>query len=141
MISFKLVSSDGSKFDGEVYEILVPTPNGTIAVFEDHMPIISAASPGVLSIRRKSGDSDKSMEHFAIAGGVIQVDGKTVRFISDEITSSEDVSEKEAQEAHKKAEELVASASNLVAIDEAKRVLQHRTAQLHVARLKKRHHQ
>ncbi len=43
MLHFQLVSTQGLKYDGEAYEVLVPTTGGTIAVFEDHMPLIASA--------------------------------------------------------------------------------------------------
>ena len=141
MIRFQLVSPSGTKVDADVYEVLVPTQGGTIALLQDHMPLISAAAPGVLSVRRKASDRDADMEHFAVTGGIIEVDGKVARFISDEVTASHEISEKEAEVAHARAEELMKSATTQGDINEARRVLHHRVAQLHVARLKRRHHQ
>lgn len=140
MLHFQLVSTKGIKFDEEAYEVIVPTRGGTIALFEDHMPLISAGVPGTISIRKKMGDSDQAMEHFAVSGGVIQVDGKTARFLSDEVTNSEDISESEAEAALARAQELVKNAGSQVALHEAKRMLHHSSAQLNVAKLKKRHH-
>jgi F-type H+-transporting ATPase subunit epsilon len=119
---------------------LVPAQGGTIALFEDHMPLISSCQPGVISVRKKSSDSDDEMENFAVSGGVVQIDGKIVRFLSDEVDTTEEVSEAEAEAAHKRAEELMAGAENQVALHEAKRLLQHSSAKLHVARLKQRKH-
>lgn len=138
---FQLVSSTGLKFDGDVYEVIVPTRAGAIAVFPAHMPLISAGAPGVISIRKKVGDSDKSMEHFAVSGGALQVDGKTATFLSDDVTAPEEVSEQEAAAAQARAQELMSGATGHVAIHEAKRMLHHSSAQLHIAKLKKRHHQ
>ena len=104
------------------------------------MPLIAAAAPGVVSVRKKAGDRDSSMEQFAVTGGIVQVDGKIARFISDEVTTSDEVSEHEAAEAFARAEELMRNATGRVALDEARRVLQHRGAQLHIAKLKRRHH-
>ena len=140
MIHFQLVAPTGIKFDDDAYEILLPARGGTIAVFEDHMPLISAAQPGVLSVRKKQTDSDSEMEQFAIKGGVIEVDGKTVSFVSDDVTTADDISEQEAAAAMARAEELVKNADNQTALHEANRTLQHSSAQLHVARLKRRHH-
>jgi ATP synthase F1 epsilon subunit len=140
VIHFELVSALGTKFKDDVYEVLVPTKDGTIAVFEDHMPLISAGGPGVIAVRKKPGDSERSMEHFAVAGGVIQVDGKTIRFLSDDVTTSEEVSEQEAQEAQKRAQQLMDNAPSQVALHEAKRMMHHSSAKLHLAQLKKRHH-
>jgi ATP synthase F1 epsilon subunit len=140
VITFQLVSTRGTKFNGEAYEVLVPTRDGTIALFEDHMPLISAGSPGVISVRKKANDPDSAMEEFAVSGGVVQIDGKTVRFLSDEVDTADEVSEAEAEAAHKRAEELLANATSQVELHEAKRALSHTSARLHVARLKQRHH-
>jgi ATP synthase F1 epsilon subunit len=140
MIHFELVSVAGTKFDDEAYEILIPTQDGTIAVLEDHMPLISAAQPGVISVRKKASDRDDAMEHFAINGGVMEVDGKNLRFIADDVTAAEEISEKEAEAALARAEELVAKAGTQTALVEAQRMLHHSRAQLNVAHLKRRHH-
>jgi F-type H+-transporting ATPase subunit epsilon len=140
MIHFQLVSTTGTKFDSEVYEVLVPTQAGIIALFENHMPLISAAMPGVISVRKQASDKDDEMQEFAVSGGVVQVDNKNARFIADEVTTSEDVSEAEAEAALARAQDLMANANSQVAIHEAKRLVQRSSARLHVARLKKRHH-
>ncbi len=140
MMRFQLLSSGGTKFDDEAYEVLVPTRAGTVGIFEQHMPMISAAQPGVLSVRKKSTDPDSAMENFAINGGIVEVDGKTVRFIADDVTASDEVSEQEASAALKRAEELVKNAPNQTALHEAHRLLHHSSAKLHLAQLKKRHH-
>jgi F-type H+-transporting ATPase subunit epsilon len=140
MMHFQLVSTQGLKFDGDAYEVLIPTVGGDIAVFEDHMPLISAARAGMVSVRVKQSDSDAQMEHFAVNGGIMQVQGKTLRFLSDDVTASDDVNEKQAEVALARAEELVQSAGSQKELAEAHRVLHHSQAQLHVARIKRRHH-
>lgn len=140
MIHFELVSTAGTKFEGDVYEVLVPAQGGTVAVFQDHMPLISAARPGVLSIRKKPGDKDDDMEEFAVNGGIMEVDGKNLRFIADEISAPEDISEKEAEAALARAEALVASAGNQVELAAAHRMLSHHQSQLNLYRSKRRHH-
>lgn len=140
MINFQLVSSSGTKFEGDVYEVLLPTKAGIIAVFEDHMPLISAAQGGVISVRVKQSDKDDDMKHFAVSGGILEVDGKHLRFLSDEITTADEVSEKEAEAALARAQELIANAGSRTALHEAHRALAHNTAKLQVARLKRRHH-
>ena len=140
-MNFQLVAPSGTKYDGEAYEVIVPTQSGTISIFEDHMPLVSAAKAGVLSVRKKASDSDSSLEDFAISGGIVEVDGKNVRFVADEITAGSDITEQEASAALARAEALVKGADSQRELHEAHRALAHSTAQLHVARLKKRHHQ
>ncbi|MBI2592013.1 ATP synthase F1 subunit epsilon [Candidatus Saccharibacteria bacterium] len=140
MIHFQLVSTSGTKYDGEAYEVLVPTRGGVIGIFENHMPLISAARPGVLSVRKQSSDPDSALENFAINGGVVEVKSQTVRFMADDVTTTDEVSEQEALAALKRAEELVQSADSQIALNEAHRLLHHSSAKLELAKIKKRHH-
>ncbi|HSX17964.1 MAG TPA: ATP synthase F1 subunit epsilon [Candidatus Saccharimonadales bacterium] len=140
-LHFQLISATDVKYDDEAYEVLVPTKDGMVAVFEDHMPLLSAGAAGVLSVRKKASDSPNTMEHFAVYGGILQVDGKSARFVTDDVTTTEEVSEQEAQEALARAQEMVAGAGTRQALHEAKMVMHHQEARLHLARLKRRHHQ
>ncbi len=78
-MNLELVSLSGVKYSDEAYEVVIPTAAGEIAVYPNHMPLVSLAIPGMLSIRRNKTDNDNAVEHYAILGGVIQVDGKTLR--------------------------------------------------------------
>lgn len=138
MLLFELISTSGTKFNGEAYEVIMPAQGGTIAVFENHMPLISAAQPGIISIRLKQTDKDDDMHNFAVNGGVIEMDGKKLRFIADDISTPEDISEKAAEDALARAEELVAKAGNQTSLADARRVLHHSRAQLNLARMKRR---
>jgi F0F1-type ATP synthase epsilon subunit len=94
----------------------------------------------MISVRKQQSDKDDDMESFAVNGGVMEVDGKTLRFIADDISAAGDVNEKEAEAALARAEALVANAGNQIALTEARRVLHHSRAQLNVSRMKRRRH-
>jgi F0F1-type ATP synthase epsilon subunit len=70
----------------------------------------------------------------------MEVDGKNLRFLSDDVTATDEVSEQEAETALAKARQLVEGADSRKALQDAQNALQHSQAQLHVARLKKRRH-
>lgn len=139
-LHFQLIAATGAKYDDEAYEVLVPTKDGQIAVLEDHMPLLSSGAPGVLSIRKKTGDTNAQMENFAVYGGVLQVDGKTARFVTDDVTAEEEVSEQAAKEALERAQKLVEAAGTREALHEAKTLLHQHTVRLHLSQIKKRHH-
>lgn len=140
MIHFQLISGSGVKFDEDVYEIIVPTKDGAIAIAQDHMPLISAGAPGILSIRKKATDQDSHLEHFAVYGGIVQIEGKSARFITDDVSTSEEVSEREAEAAHARAQEMIKKADSYTELQEARYLLQHSSARLQISKLKKRHH-
>jgi F0F1-type ATP synthase epsilon subunit len=139
-LHFQLISATGVKFDDEAYEVLVPTKDGRIAVLEDHMPLLSAGMPGVLSIRRKAGDADSDMEDFAVYGGVLQAGGKSAMFVTDDVTAADDISEEEARNAMESAQRLVDSAGSREALHEARTIHQHSSVNLHLAQVKRRRH-
>jgi F-type H+-transporting ATPase subunit epsilon len=139
-LQFQLVSATGVKYDGEAYEVIIPTKDGTVAVFEGHMPLLSSGIPGVLSVRKKAGDSDQDMENFAVYGGVLQAEGSNVRFVSEDVAAEDEISEKEAEAALERAKKLVESAGSREALREAQNAMHHHEVRLNLARLKKRHH-
>lgn len=139
-MQLQLISATGIKFDEPAYEVIVPTQAGAVAIYEDHMPLISSGAPGVLSVRKKQSDRDSDMEHFAVYGGIMQIDGKTLKFITDDITTSDEVSESEAKAALERAQALVAGAESRTALHEARQVVMNHEARLHLAQIKIRHH-
>jgi F-type H+-transporting ATPase subunit epsilon len=138
VINFQLVSLDGVKFSEEVYEILLPTMDGQIGVMPGHMPLISVAKSGVISVRRKSNDRDDMMEHFAISGGAIEVSGSTLSVLVDEADASEEISEEEAKVAYERAKKLKAEAKDQVSLEQAQSLIDRSAVRLQVAGMKRR---
>jgi len=137
MITLELVALNGMKFSDEVYEVVLPTPEGQIAIFPHHMPLVSLASPGVISIRRREADPDDKMELFATNGGVIEINDRRVRVLVDEANNSTEVVEKEVEEALKLAQEEAKNAQDQVSLDKATQLVQTQQARLKVASLRR----
>ena len=138
MIHFQLVSLDGVKLDTEAYEVLLPTLEGEIGVMPGHMPLISAATHGVVSVRHKSSDKDDMMEHFAISGGVIEVADNTLRVLVDEADHADEISEAEAQKAFDLAQKMKREAKDQVSLQHAQSLMDRQAVRLQVAGLKRR---
>src|SRR6185369_3580429 len=99
MIHFQLVALSGTKFDGDAYEIILPTLDGEIGVLQDHMPLVSVATNGVIAVRKDAKDSDASRDFFAISGGVIEVSNNELRVLVDEADHADELNEAEVQAA------------------------------------------
>ncbi|HMS23591.1 MAG TPA: ATP synthase F1 subunit epsilon [Candidatus Saccharibacteria bacterium] len=138
MITFQLVTLDGVKYADEAYEVLLPTPDGIIAVFKDHMPLISIASPGVISVRRKSNEPDDMMENYATNGGVIEVLNNEVRVLADEADHADEINAAEAEKAIADARQLRAEAKDQLSLDTAQNLIDRSQTRLRVAELKRR---
>jgi F-type H+-transporting ATPase subunit epsilon len=140
MIDFALVTLDGTKFNQEVYEIIVPTPDGYIAVLPHHIPLVSLVTGGVVSVRQKSADRDDQLEIYAVNGGVINIEDNRVRVLVQEADQSDEINEQAAREAHKVAMELYAAAKDQTELRKAQVMIEHEQARLHVAELRRRKH-
>jgi len=139
VIHFQLVALSGTKFDGEAYEIILPTLDGEIGVLQDHMPLVSVATNGVIAVRKEARDPDRNRDYFAISGGVIEVSGNTLRVLVDEADNAEDINETEAQAAMERAQELKAEAKDEVSLEKAQQLVDRSSVRLQVATLKRRH--
>ena len=139
MIRLQLISLNGTKYDGEAYEVLLPTVDGLIGVLPGHMPLISVATNGVISVRRNEHDIDAAMEQFAVSGGVIEVIDNTLRVLVDEADHAEDINEAEAKAAHERALKLKSEAKDQVSLEHAQELVDRTATRLQVAGLKRRH--
>lgn len=138
MIKFRLVTLDGVKFADEAYEVLLPTPDGLIAVFKNHMPLVSIASPGIISVRRKSNDPDDFMERYATNGGVVEIADNEVKVLADEADHADEINADETKKAIEHAKRLRAEAKDQISLDKAQNMLDRSQIRLKVAEVKRR---
>lgn len=138
MLTFELVTIDGVKLSDKVYEVQLPTPDGYIAVFQKHAPLISLASPGIISVRPKENTPDDMMETFATNGGVIEIQNDTVRVLVDEADRPEDINETEIQNALSHAKKMRSQAKDQLSLDKAQQMIDRSAVRLKVAQLRRR---
>ncbi len=140
MIRFELVTLDGTKFSQDVYELVLPTPLGYIGVFENHMPLVSMAVPGIIKVRHKAGDPDSKLEHFATNGGIIEVLDNRVRVLVDEADHEQEINEADVRRAHERALQLKAAAKDHISLDKAQSLVDRHAVRLKVAEIRRRKH-
>lgn len=138
MIKFQIVTLSGVKFDEDVYEVQLPTPDGMIGVFPNHMPLVSLAVPGVIAIRRNERDSNEKLEYFATDGGVVEILDNTVRILADEAVHAEDVHEETTKKALQAAQEAYKNAGDRVSLEKAQAMIDRHAVRLNVAKYKRR---
>ena len=139
MFRFQLVALSGSKFDEQVYEVVLPTLDGQIGVFKDHMPLFSVATNGVITVRRNPKDNDSQREFFATNGGVIEVSDNTLRVLVDEADHADEINEAEAEAAMERAKQLKAEAKDQISLEHAQTIIDRHAVRLQVAGLRRRH--
>jgi F-type H+-transporting ATPase subunit epsilon len=138
MLHLQLVTLSGTKFEGDVYEVILPTLDGEIGILQNHMPLISVATAGAVVVKKSRNDSDSQREFFAISGGVIEIEHNLLKVIVDEADHAENINEAEAEAAHERAQAMKAEAKDQVSLDHAQQMIDRTSARLEVAKLKRR---
>ncbi|HET8690461.1 MAG TPA: ATP synthase F1 subunit epsilon [Candidatus Saccharimonadales bacterium] len=138
-LHLKLVTLTGTKFEGDVYEVTLPTIDGEIGVLPGHMPLISVAKTGVIAVRKARRDTDREREYYATAGGVIEIADDNLTVIVDEADHAADINKAEAEAAHQRALEEKAKAGTQVELDKAHALIDRHAVRLRVADLHHRH--
>jgi len=138
-MKLELITLTGIKLDQEVYEVLLPTADGEIAVFPGHERLVTLAIPGVIQVRIKKGDFDDQMNVFATNGGVVEIGPQRIRVLVDEADASTEIQEAEAKQALERAQEMRAAAKTQIDINEAQALVNRHAARLKVAGLRNRH--
>lgn len=138
MPKFEIVTLDGVKFSEDVFEVQLPTPQGHIGVFPHHSPLVSIASTGIITVRRKQGDPESKLEYFATNGGVVEIIDDTVRVLADEADREDEINEQEAQKAFDRAKKLHEEARDKVSLDKAQALMDRQAVRLKVADIRRR---
>jgi len=138
MIHFVLYTLNGVKYDGEAYEITLPTMDGEIGVLPGHMPLISVASHGAILVRHAPNERDDQRDVFAISGGTIQVEDNVLKVLVDEADHADELNEQEVKEALERAKKMVADAKDHVSLQHAQTLMDRQAVRLQVAGLKRR---
>ena len=140
MFRFQLVAPTGTKFDDQVYEVILPTLDGQIGVLAHHMPLISVVVNGVIIVRHDPRENDLARDFFAVSGGAVIVENNTLKVLVDEADHARDINEAEAKEALERALKLKAEANDQISLEKAQSLIDRSNVRLKVASLK-RHHQ
>ena len=139
MMQFQLITLAGVKLDEPVYEVMIPTTEGQIAVFPRHEPLVAVAQPGAVAVRRQKTDSDDQLEYFAISGGVVEINQQRVRILVDEAEHGDDIVEAETQAALERALKMRDEAQDQVELEKAHQLVDRHRVRLQVAGLRRRH--
>ena len=137
-MDLRLITLAGTAVDESVYEVIIPTVDGEIAVFPGHEPLVTLAKTGVISVRRTKHDSDDLLEHYAISGGVVEVNGDSLRILVDEAEHGDDIIEAETQAALDRAVKLRDEATDQVELEKAHQLVDRHAVRLKVADLHRR---
>lgn len=92
----EVVSNEQHIFSGEAHFVVVPTMNGELGIYPQHIPIMSLVRPGVL--RMKTPDSSDEVL-VAISGGLLEVQPDKLTILAEVAVRSGEIDKARAEEA------------------------------------------
>jgi len=102
-IRCEIVSQDRTVFEGDVDIVVLPGSDGEMGILPRHAPILTTLKYGIIKVR-KSGEE----QLFTVAGGVAEIQPDIVTVLADAAENVEEIDVNRAEEARKRAEEVLA---------------------------------
>jgi F-type H+-transporting ATPase subunit epsilon len=102
MLHLEIITPDSTVFDGNVEWVTLPTGDGEITVLQHHLPIITTLAPGTAIVKTDEGEMA-----FAVSRGVVEIDGKGMRLLSDIADRADALEEAAVEKAQQDAEKLM----------------------------------
>ncbi|MGC9403242.1 MULTISPECIES: F0F1 ATP synthase subunit epsilon [Vibrio] len=132
-VSFHLdvVSAEQRIYSGQARSIQISGEKGDLGVLAGHTPLLTTIRPGMVRIVSKKGDE----EIIYLSGGVLEVQANDVTILADTAVRGKDLDLAKAEEAKRRAEELINQPYGDVDFAKASAELAKAVAQLKVIEL------
>src|SRR5262245_2107384 len=104
----EIITQERKLYDGEADIVNARGTEGEMGILPQHAPLITALDFG--EVRIKNGDQE---ETFAVGGGVLQVAHDHVLILADSAEQAHEIDIARAEEARRRAEEMVAAGPQL----------------------------
>jgi len=131
-LQVELVTAEGRILSEEADFVLAPGIDGDLGVLPHHIPLLTPLRTGQVTVR--NGDAEHVL---FVAGGFLEVLPDKVTILADAAERAEDIDEARAEEARKRAQELL---TQDVGNYEAAMELERATLRLRVAEVRRRRH-
>ena len=133
-LHFEIITPDKVVFKDEIDSITLPTTEGEITILPHHIPLVAATKPGEITIKK-----DGTSHHIAVMKGFIENSGNHVRLMAEAAETSEEIDERRAEEARKRAEQAIAESKDQVEFADATVALERALTRIKIAGRKHRH--
>jgi F-type H+-transporting ATPase subunit epsilon len=131
-LQVELVTAEGRVLSEEADFVLAPGIEGDLGVLPHHIPLLTPLRNGVVTVR-----NDDAEHVIAVSGGFLEVLPDKVTILADAAERAEDIDEARAEEARKRAQELL---SQDIGNYEAAADLERATLRLRVAEVRRHRH-
>ena len=104
-LSLEVVTPFRTVLNEDVDSVTLPGIEGELGILPEHVPLLTTLDTGIMSYVNDSGNTQAIAVHW----GYAQVDGNNVRVLAELAETADEIDLPRAQEAEKKAKELLQS--------------------------------
>ena len=133
-LQVELVTAEGRLVSREADFVVAPGIEGELGVLPRHIPLLTPLRAGEVTVRNDGDD-----EYIFVAGGFLEVLPDKVVILADAAERAEDIDEARAEEARKRAQQLLEEKPEGVDAAVAAAALERAVMRLRVAELRRRH--
>ena len=126
----EIVSAERLAYLDQVDVVVAPGIGGQLGILPHHAPLLTILQPGELVIKKE----DEEDTYMAISGGFLEVMGNRVVVLADAAERAEEIDEARAQEAIRRAQEMLDSRTEEVNLERAMAAILRSQTRLKVAR-------
>jgi len=102
-IRCEIISQDRIVFQGDADMVLLPGADGEMGILPHHAPVLTTLKFGIIKVRSKGKET-----FFTVAGGIAEVQPDVVSILADAAENVEEIDIARAENARKRAEEILA---------------------------------
>ncbi len=131
-IHVNIVSAEGEIFTGDATMVFAPAQMGEVGIAPNHAPLLTGLKPGGVRVQRQSDKGESEELYFYVSGGILEIQPKMVTVLADSAMRAKDLDEAAAEEARKRAEEMLKDRTSAVEVATAQAELVAAAAQIHL---------
>jgi F-type H+-transporting ATPase subunit epsilon len=126
-IHVDIVSAEGEIYTGEAAMVFAPGRMGELGIAPRHAPLLTGLKPGGVRVQPAEGGEEL---FFYISGGMLEVQPKKITVLADTAMRAKDLDEAAAEEARRRAEEMLKDRDSAIDVAHAQAELSQAMAQL-----------
>jgi F-type H+-transporting ATPase subunit epsilon len=131
-IHVNIVSAEGEIFTGDATMVFAPAQMGEVGIAPNHAPLLTGLKPGGVRVQRQSDKGESEELFFYVSGGILEIQPKMVTVLADSAMRAKDLDEAAAEQARKRAEEMLKEHTSKVEVATAQAELAAAAAQIHL---------
>ena len=116
-LTLEIVTAERVVYSEEVDVLVAPGVVGELGILPSHAPLLTIMQPGEIRV-----DKGEEQTYIAVSGGFLEVIGDKATILADTAERAEEIDEARAEEAVKRAEERITSATSALRLGARSRI-------------------